>query len=153
MRCFLALTLSALLLFNTGVIYQLARTPIESATSLNPRLNTLAYSDAEMSGAKWLVNNKANSCRIFWDYYSGNLIKRFYEPSYIEKTSFSLKMRVSLSQLLEMLGEADLIYIRSRALVNGSRDEPQYLSMRELEQIELLASKVYDNGASYIYGK
>lgn len=147
---FLAILLSTFLLFNTGLIYQLAGTPIESAISLNPESNTLAYNDAEIKGAKWLFNNATESTRIFCDLYSSTLFKRFYDPS--KEKIFSLKSTVELSRLPNMFKKTDLIYIRSKALINETTNEPQYVEIQELAQIEFLANKVYDNGDSRIYG-
>jgi uncharacterized membrane protein len=143
--------LSAFLLFNSGVMYQLAGTPIESAVSLNPRSNTLAYSDAEMLGAKWLTDNAWISSRIFCDYYSCSLFKRFYDPSVEVERIFPLKTRVTLDQLTNVLKETDFIYIRSKALVDEVQDRLQYLGLREIAQIEFLTNKIYDNGDSLIY--
>jgi uncharacterized membrane protein len=146
---FLAMLLSAFLLFNSGVMYQLAGMPIESAISLNPRSNTLAYSDAEVLGAKWLTDNAWTSSRIFCDYYSCSLFKRFYDPS-VERV-FPLNTIVTLDQLTNVLKETDFIYIRSKALVDEAQDRPQYLGLREIAQIEFLTNKIYDNGDSLIY--
>jgi len=155
---FLAALLSTFLLFNSGVAYQLAGAPIESAISLNPKSNTLAYSDAEVVGAKWLTGNTKESSRIFCDYYSCNLFKRFYDPKsydpYIgggETKVFSLKVKVKLSELINVLREGDLVYIRSKALVQETKDNPRYLRMQEKAQIEFLTSRIYDNRDVSIY--
>jgi len=150
---FLAVLLCTFLLFNSGVIYQLAGTPIESAISLNLKSNTLAYGDAEMVGAEWLIGNLGGSSRIFSDYYSCSLFKRFYDPSIEKVKVFSLKTQVELSRLTSVLKGADLIYIRARALINETQNRPQYLRIQEMVQMELLTNKIYDNGYSFIYNR
>ena len=146
----LPVLLSVFLLFNTGVTYYLAGAPIESAISINPSTNTLAYSDAEMYGAKWLVQNIPDSAKIYCDFYGASIFKRFYH--YYEEKVLPLKFRVKIIQLPYFLTDADVVGIRLRSLSKESQNEPQYLEINELLQIESITNKIYDNGAYVVYG-
>jgi uncharacterized membrane protein len=147
----LTLLLSIFLLFNSGLIYQLVATPINSAVSLNPQSNTSAYTEAEMEGAKWLIIKTEATNRIFCDPNSAIMFKRFYSPSAYSEKILVLKLQVHLSRLQNFLTKNDAIYIRLKAINDAEAEKIEFLGEKQIMQIESCVNKVYENGQCNIY--
>jgi len=151
----LAILLATFLLFNTGLIYQIAGSPVSSAFALNKESNGLAYSDSEMAGAKWLNKSIIQGFTIYSDDYSKYLFFEFYPPSFPSIKVSSLRLHPYSNVVLNLtdLPEKCLIYIRTKSISDTHPNDPTYLNSLKMHEIEIGCSKIYDNGGSKIFCK
>jgi uncharacterized membrane protein len=149
----IAILLAVLLLFDTGLIYQIAGSPVSSGFALNKEANALAYSESEMAGAKWLSETVVQGYIIYPDWNSKFLLYQFFPPRFSDIDVLSLRPDPFSDRLLNLtdLHERSIIYIRSRSISDTHPGDPTYLSTLKVYEITRGASKIYDNGGSKIF--
>jgi len=150
----LSILLAISLLFNSGLIYYIAGVPISSAYTLNKDANGLAYTDAEMMGAKWLDKNIIKSYVIYSDWYSIHLLHEFFPPGFSDIKVYSLQIPYTNMVLaLSDLPQECLIYIRSKSINDLYLNDPTYLSSLKIQELEIGCHKVYNNEGTIIFQK
>jgi len=151
LHMYLALLLSIFLLFNSGLVYQLAGVPISSAISLNSQSNTLAYTDAEMSGARWLKQSIAEVQVIYSDKFSSYLLYKFYPLGYSNLAVISLEKEGHILYPTD-LHEGSVVYIRAKSITDVEKSEfVEYIGSLEIEQIVLKTNKIYESNGCKIF--
>lgn len=150
----LAILLAILLLFNSGLIYQIVGVPISSAYTLNKDANGLAYNDAEMVGAKWLNKNIVKGYSIYSDWYSKFLLYEFFPPEFSDIKVYSLRPPYTNMVLtLTDLPEKSLVYVRAKSINDAHPNDPTYLSSLKIHEIEMGSHKIYNTRGSIVFQK
>jgi len=149
----ISILLAILLLFNTGLIYQVAGSPVSSAFALNKESNGLAYSGSEMRGAKWINKNIIQGYVIYSDWYSQYLLFEFFPPDFANIEVFSLRPHPYKDIVLNFtdLREKSVIYIRAKSISDAHPNDSTYLSSQKVQEITTGSNKIYDNGGSKIF--
>ena len=149
----LSVFLAIFLLFNTGLVYEVAKdnpTSISLNSTINhPRFHT---NDQEACGARWLVNLAndsyvyAGDCgRIFFPFISDKeKIKRFNNDT--ERISPNSYIFMGFLNVRE-----DEVVVVKKDAKGYSQDYPKLSNSTFYNKVVIHANKIYDNGDAQVY--
>ena len=151
----LSLLFAIFLLFNTGLVYEIAK---DSPTSISlnntikhPRFH---FSDQEAYGAQWLANVAENESNIYagdfgrfilWDFiHDKNKVKVFNnETKWISYNSYIFMGLLNVRE--------DEIVVLTRTATGYFRDYPKLSNSTFYNGLVIPANKIYDSGAAQVY--
>lgn len=145
-----------LLLFNTGLVYQISGYPVDSAISINTDSNSLAYLQSEMVGAAWLhgnsgFGNPTPKNIILADDYGYFLLLEFY--SSIETLMPFSDVPISVLYDEDFRSER-FIYVRNKCIIPNvsiSVKNDGYLTANETSLLGYSHNLIYDSNGCAIY--
>lgn len=153
----LSVFLAIFLLFNTGLVYEVAKDNPASisinTTITHPRFH---FDDKEAYGAQWLVNVAENDS----DIYAGDF-GRFILYDFVRDIN---KVRIFDNETKDISPKSyifmSLLNVRNEEVVNlivsaisHSREYPKLSNSTFYNKVIIPANKIYDNGDAQIYYK
>lgn len=146
----LVVLMVALLLFNTGIAYDVADEEVTSDVSIDPDTHSLAYTDSERSGGQW-IDTHHGSPTIYTDVYTEEMFRSIVPDPYVDGTV--VQYRHDWHPYLEF--SEGFVYVRERSVVADSAfdgDPPHYyLTESEQAYVERTTNKVYTNDESDVF--
>lgn len=146
----LVVLMVALLLFNTGIAYDVANEEVTSDVSVDPDTHSLAYTDSERAGGHWIDDNH-DSPVIYTDVYTEEMFRSIVPDPYVDGEVIQYKY--DWIPYLEF--SEGFVYVRERSVVADAAfdGDPPFYYLTESEQayIERTTNKVYTNEESDVF--
>lgn len=142
--------MAVLLLFNTGIAYDVTNEEVTSDVSIDPDTHSLAYTDSERAGGQW-IDAHHDSPVIYTDTYTLEMFRSIVPEPYINAAVIQYKF--DWIPYLEF--SEGFVYVRERSVVADDAfdgDPPHYyLTESEQAYIERTTNKVYTNEESDVF--
>ena len=153
----LSVFLAIFLLFNTGLVYEVAKDN-PASISLNSTINhpRFHFNDQDVYGAQWLVNMAENESKIYVGTYERFILYDFVRDMYKVIKFHNDTKRVSHNSYIFLgllnVREDEVVVVKKEAK-GFSQTYPKLSNSTFYNKVIIHAAKIYDNGNAQVYHK